>query len=406
MKSTVTRALKSLVGINSPRSSVFQTGAFHFLKNPATGTKTITPNSSLAIPAFYNAVDQVTNDIAKLPKSVYIKTEKGRQKDASHPVTTLINSEPSELLTAFMFWKMMTQSAILRGNGIALIHRNSVTAEISSLEFVHPDDLHNIKKHQGKLFYFIKGFSEPFTQEDILHIPGFSFNGVTGISVIAFAAQTLGIGANIQDFTYENFDKKGIGVGAIETEKSVTWENKKLIEDKIESKLSGHGRVKTLLLDEGMTYKSILMTPEDAKIIDSGKVNVIDICRYLNINPHKIKMLDGANYNVLELLSIEHASDSILPWSIKIIQECNRKFFSKNEKAKGYYVWFNDNILLRADLQTKGEYYSKMATVGALTRNEIRAFEELNHIDGLDEPLTPANTQTMSQINQKMKENE
>ena len=110
----------------------------------------------------------------------------------------------------------------------------------------------------------------------------------------------------------------------------------------------------------------------------------------------------------MEHQSISHVSDSILPWAIMNRQEYNSKLFSKLERKQGYQVLFNMNSLLQADKKTQIAWYMGMLLSGAMTRNEVRQLENLNQLDGLDEPLTPVNMQTMEQLMQqiKIKENE
>ncbi len=130
------------------------------------------------------------------------------------------------------------------------------------------------------------------------------------------------------------------------------------------------------------------------------------IAQFINISAHKVKVSGGLNYASVSMMNIEHASDSIQTWSIKVQQVCDRKLFSPAGEQTGYYVKFNDGILLRADQQTKGEYYSKMIQTGVFTRNEVRGFEEMNPLDGLDEPLTPANQFTQSQLAKQLEDDE
>ena len=54
-------------------------------------------------------------------------------------------------------------------------------------------------------------------------------------------------------------------------------------------------------------------------------------------------------------------------------------------------VEFDFNILLRGDMAARGTYYHQGIGDGWLTRNEARAREGLDPLDGLDEPLQPLN---------------
>lgn len=397
MANIVHRALTSL---NKPSGNPGESRSLGFPFwpfNPLKGNfgAALGHNAALTLPAYYNAVEQITNDIAKLPKAVYKKTGTNREKLGQHPVTYLINRAPNKLMTAFTFHKMMAQAAINRGNGIALINRNPNTAAVTSLEFIHPDDVRDIKLISGELYYFIK--DSVYTSDEVIHNTGYSDNGLVGVSVIKYAANVLGISLAAQKFSQETFENRGVGYAVIEADGDISATKKQEIENAVNSKLQGDGKIKSVMLDDGHKYKAIQINNQEAQLVEQGKLSIADICRFLNISPHKVKVLDDANYNALYMLNIEHASDSIQPWAIKFSQEYGRKLFTDNEK-KDHYVKMNDNILLRADLKTKGEWYSKAVQAGIYTRNEIRAMEELNALDGLDEPLTPVNTQIPAQI--------
>jgi HK97 family phage portal protein len=138
------------------------------------------------------------------------------------------------------------------------------------------------------------------------------------------------------------------------------------------------------MLDEGMKYKSISITPAEAEFLETNKYGVLEVCRWLNINPHKIKDFSAGNYANVYQQSIEHVQDSIIPWTTRIEQEVTRKTF---QKGSDKYFRMNVNALLRGDLTSKKDYYTAMTYAGVYTRNEIRALEEMNPIDGLDEIL-------------------
>ena len=94
----------------------------------------------------------------------------------------------------------------------------------------------------------------------------------------------------------------------------------------------------------------------------------------------------------------------MMPWAIKFEQEYDVKLFSQAEINTGYYIKANLTVLLRGDLKARAEFYSKLVLLGVITRNEARAFEDLNPLEGLEDPLTPVNTQTMEQIDMKLEQ--
>ena len=299
-----------------------------------------------------------------------------------------------------MFHFIMMQAVINRGNGLAQIVRNPTTGKAIALLFIHPDDVREIKVIDGKQWYYTT--SGVLQANDVIHILGYSSNGITGQSVISFAAETLGIAKSAQTFTAANFENKGLGFGVVETDKEVKNGVKQNIESAINNKLTAKGKIKTVMLDEGMSYKPITLNMQEVQLIEQGKFSVLDIARFLNISPRKLKDYSTNNYASAYQDSSDHVLDSLQPYIIKWQQEYDRKLFTPAEK-KDHYTRFNDSILLRGDLSAKGVYYNQMVFSGVMSRNEIRRLEELNDIDGLDDHLTPVNTMIPAQIEKNLK---
>lgn len=376
-------------------------GVFSFLGVSGSGLQ-VTHHNALSLSAVYNAVDQISNDIAKLPKGVFERNGADRDRMPGHAVDYLISKRPNSLMTQFSFHKAMVIAAILRGNGVAEIVRNPQTGKQVAFKFIHPDDIKDIKLKDGQLFYYIKGYSEPLTSEEVIHIPGFSVNGITGISIFKYAAENMATALAAEKFATDNFESKGLLAGLIKTEKAITAVGKKdQMGNAMEARLSRGGTHNIGVLDEGMDFMQIKANAQEAALIDWKKVSIEDVSRWFNMPPHKLKQLDKATYSNIEQQSLEYGSDTIAPWARKFEEEYDYKLFSEKERAT-VYVKFNTNALIRTDIKTKAEYYSKAINAGWHTRNEIRALEDYNGLDGLDEPLTPANALTQSQIKKNL----
>lgn len=349
--------------------------------------------TAFTLSAFYNGVDQLSNDIAKLPKSVKRKNGASREDYSEHPVNYLISNEPNSMMTAFDFWKLIVVCMIIKGNAYARIFRNEVTGKIESFIHLDSEDVLVFEK-DNKLYYTYKG--ETILSEDMLHYKAFSFNGKIGVSVIAFAAKQLGISIDAQNYQQDVYKDRGLGYGVIESDSDVTSGNKKAIEDGFSAKMSSQNKFKVPMLDNGMKYKSITVTPAEAQFLETNKNGVLEVCRWLNIAPHKLKVLDNSNFSNMQQQGIEHVQDSIVPWTMRLEQETGRKVFSDADKAVSAFIYFNVNALLRGDMEARKNFYTALVYAGVMTRNEARAFENMNPIDGLDEPLQPVNMQALS----------
>lgn len=350
-----------------------------------------TPKSALTLAAFYNGVDQLSNDIAKLPKAVFIKDGDKRKKHTQHPLNYLIATEPNELMTAFDFWKLVIVYVILKGNCYVEIVRGPATGIEESLIIRDIND-GDVFKTGDQLYYRYK--SRILDSSSVLHFKAFSLDGILGVSVIRFAAHNLGINLDAQKYASDIYSDKGIGYGVIESDKAIHKDTQKILSDAFSVKLSEKSKFKVPFLDEGLKYKPISITPEEAQFLEMNKHAVTEIARWLNIAPHKLKDLTNANYSNIQAQSIEHVQDSLLPWITRIEQELNRKMFDRIDDGI-LYVKLNEKVLLRGDLNARQAFYSVMVYTGVMTRNEVRALEDLDPLDGLDEPLTPVNMELL-----------
>jgi HK97 family phage portal protein len=367
-----------------------------FRANGISNVNQVNSSRALTVSAYYNAVDQISNDIAKTPFKVYRATGEGVETDSSHPVARLIGKEPSPLMTSFTFRKMLVQSAIHKGDGFAYIVRNNAGTPVE-LAYIDYYDVSDIKKYENQLYYSIKGFVNMIPGSDMLHVMGYSDNGLRGISVVNFMAQTLGISINAQEFAASSYENKAITSGVLETDKNINKDNKPLISNAFNDHMTSTKKHRTAVLDDGMKYKRITLTPAELEYLGTIKNGVVEVARFLNIAPHKLKDMANANYSSLEYLGIEHQQDCAMPWQLKIESECDRKLFTDSEK-QDRFTRFQNNAILRADIKSRADYYTKAIFSGYMSQNEVRKLENLPRIDGHDNLLTPVNAQTLAQI--------
>jgi HK97 family phage portal protein len=363
-------------------------------------------NSALTLSAFYCGIEVICNDFAKLPKGVFQKTPDGEgRQEIQHPVKHLINTRPNQYMIAFQFDKVMILDAILRGNGYAIKENNKNTAQITALQYVDQDKTPvEVVKSNNKLYYIIDG--QTYSSEDVIHIPGFSYNGIVGIGVVKHAARSLGIAMSSEEFAHDYYDGKGVGTGVLTTTKSMKDEAKTRYSAALSQMFGQKSKWVVPIIDEASNFEHIKVTPQEAQFLLSSEQGINEVARWLNINPSKLKHNKDINNSISESLERQHVNDSVLPWAIKAQQEYNAKLFSETEKLARIYTKFNIQSLLSADMSAQADYWFKLILIGVLDRNEVRALIERNPKDGLSDPLTPANAQVMQQILLKLEEQE
>lgn len=353
-----------------------------------------TPKTSLTLSAFFNGVDQLTKDVAKMPKSIYRKVDNVREKLKNHPAAYLLSSAPNDLMTSFDFWRVIVALMLLKGEAFVRIHRNKTSGEEEFFEILDNEKV-DVKKDKLKLFYKFEGKS--INSTDIFHFKGFTLNGIRGISVISFAAHNLGVQLDTQEYSGEIYSNRGLGYGVIETEQDVDNENKRKIVEGFKNRMNEKGSIKVAALDFGLKYKSISITPQEAQFLETGRFGIEDVARWLNMPVHKLKSLTDANFSTLEQQNIQYVVDCLMGWVVNIEAELNRKLFPKGHPHNDY-VKFSEKGFLRGDAKSQAEFYVRMVYAGIYSRNEVRELEDRNPLDGLDEVLTPVNMELMSHL--------
>lgn len=404
--SLLDRAFSSLVhrSASPDRGLTFAdnlTDLFSFATNSGIGP--VNHKTALRISAVYNAVEQISNDIAKIPFGVYSTENNQRNRVRNHPGDVIIAQEPNPIMTPFVFKKLIGVSLMLRGN--ALFHIQSVSNSRQIVKYIDWADVADVREKNFEIYYYCKGYDKPLMSSEVLHFKQFSLDGIVGISTIKYAAMQLGLSLKTQELSITNYENKGVRQGVIETDKILS-KGKDSIISGWRNAMAEKSADRVAVLDEGMKFKPITITPQELQLIEQSRFNVEDIARWFNIAPHKIKSLQQSTNNNIEQQSLDHVSDTIQPHVTNIEQEFAKKLLTTKEKAT-HFCKGNLNVLLRADIKSRGEYYSKMLTSGAYSRQEVRALEDLDKgPEFLGEFLTPVNTFTESQLLKNLQLNE
>lgn len=391
-------------GSVGPTSSLFDLLAFAGFGSK--GKRHVTYKEALKLPAFYNGVDQISGSMGIIPFQVFKRTAEGRERAYDHPVDRLLSAPDGSqgFLTPFIFKKMTQTSTLLRGNCLWRIKTGN--DGVQKLKYIPWDDVTDVRKIEAEngdisIVYITKNGN--LLASEVLHFKGYTDDGICGISVIRYACEQLGIALEIQDFSYTNFEHKGARQGVISTDRSVSVDAKKLLATGFKAAMDDKTPTRVAVLDENMQYTPIAVTPQEAQLIESARFTVEDIARWLNLPPHKIKSMQQSTNNNIEQQSLEYLSDTMQPWVTNFEEELTKKLFTETEK-KTLYVKGNMNVILRSDMKSKGEYYSKMVNSGIFLANEVRELEERNTLEGGDKLRIPVNTQTQEQIEAKLKE--
>ena len=384
---------------NNPRFSLNDPEAWDaFLAgNPsATGVR-VTRELALTYAPWWRGIDLLSNSFAKLPLEVYKKTPSGRKPDEKHPAYRLIRHDPNKFHTAFQFWKLLCSHALQTGNGYAHIDRDGAGRPLALVP-LNPEQV-TPAREGGKPIYLVQvegknGVPRKVAADEIFHLRGLSFDGLTGYSVYDKARESLGLGMAVRKYGAVFFRNDARPNVAIEMPQKL---NEKQIQEyrrvwnSLHSGLENEHRV--ALLHGGSKLQTYSIVARDAQMLETRQFEIREIALWIGIPAHKLGDSSKASYNSLEQENQDYLDDSLDPWLVRCEQECRAKLFSEEEKADGTHEAIYDRKkLVRANLADRSNYYQK-ATGNRpwMTPDEVREEEDLERLGGdsdmLKDPL-------------------
>ncbi|WP_415874692.1 phage portal protein [Clostridium sp.] len=342
--------------------------------------KNISEYNAITSTAVYACVRVIAETVASLPLPLYIRKTKGKEKAINHPLYYILHDLPNEEMTSFSFRETMMAHLLLWGNAYAEIVRDGA-GNIVELYPLHPDKMVVERDKETKRIrykYFIDNKQIIYAKEKIFHIPGLSFNGLTGISPISAAREAVGLALAVEEFGARFFGN-GARPGGILEHPGILKDPEKLRKQWEEVYRGVGNSHKVAVLEEGMKYHEIGIPPEDAQFLQTRKFQINEICRIYRVPPHLIGDLEHATFSNIEHQSIEFAVHTIRPWLVRWEQAINKCLLTPSERKK-YFAKFTIDGLLRGDFKTRMEGYAIGRQNGWYSANDIRELEDMNPI--------------------------
>jgi HK97 family phage portal protein len=350
----------------------------------------VTPWTALNYSAVFAAVRIISEAVSSLPLHLYERLPNGGKRRASGtPLYSLVHDAPNDEMGSLQWREASMAHLLLWGNCYSEIVRD-LEGNAVELWPLDPSQVKPTRTANGDLFYDVGG-KVALPRENVLHVSGLSFDGISGISPIAQARQSIGLALAIEQFGAGFFGRGARPGGILTFPGQLSSEARANLRRSFEDLHSGSGNShRVALLEQGLKWESIGVPPDDSQFLQSREFQVIEICRWFNLPPHKLKELAKMNYNSLEQMNVEFLTDTLRPWLVRWEQQLNRKLLRRQDRERFFFEHAVEGIL-RGDLQSRYTSYSIARNWGWLSVNEIREKENLNPVDGGDTYLTPQN---------------
>ena len=362
--------------------------SYSFFFGGTTSGKPVNEHTAMQMTAVYSCVRILAEAVAGLPLHLYKYTDNGgKEKALSHSLYFLLHDEPNPEMSSFVFRETLMTHLLLWGNAYAQIIRNG-KGEVIGLYPLMPNRMRVDRDNKGNLYYSyiryldeaptLNGITVTLRPSDVLHIPGLGFDGLVGYSPIAMAKNAIGLAMATEEYGAKFFANGAAPGGVLEHPGTIKDPQK--VKDSWNMAYQGSGNAhKVAVLEEGMKYQQIGISPEQAQFLETRKFQINEIARIFRVPPHMVGDLEKSSFSNIEQQSLEFVKYTLDPWVIRWEQAISRSLLSPSEK-KEYFSKFNVDGLLRGDYVSRMNGYATARQNGWMSANDIRELEDLDRI--------------------------
>ena len=363
-----------------------------WLAGPSSITgQSVSVDTAIQLSAVFACVRVKSEDIASLPLILYRRLERGKERATDHPLYAILHDQANPHMTALQFRETMACHVELRGNAFANIERNPD----GSVRWLWPLNPTRMDKPMlaadGRLLYrywLPNGQPAMLTQDEVFHLRGMSHDGIWGMSPIEVQRETFGNALAALEYGSRFFGNNANPSGVLQAKNRLSPEAAKRLStswnDAHQGLTNAH---RVAVLEEGIEWKQISISPEDAQYLETKKYSRSEIAGVYRVPPHKIGDLERSTFSNIEEQDIDYAKSTIRPMAKRWEAQVYMSLLLPSERPRYLAEHLMDD-LLRGKTLERFEAYQK---AWWMTGNEIRERENLNPIDGLDEPLLPVN---------------
>lgn len=353
---------------------------------------TVTDDKAMSLSAVFAALRFLSQVVGMLPCKTYREQSDGGKRPATtHPAYRVLATSPNPAMTPTVYKQAMEFNRWMGSKACAEIQWNmgGNVAAVWPLEYWRVE----VKADDG--FYFIVDGQRRVEPKDMIYVPLFTKDGLCPKPFLDYAVESLGLGITQQQAAALFFGNGSKPSGFLKhpsnppadqrTEFRRTW-------NETHGGPANVGKVGVVYGGWDYVPDSSAVSPINAQMLESRRFIVEEVARWFNIPPHLLRDLSRATYSNIEEQGIDFVRYTLLPILVSYEEEQNRKLLD----PPNLYCKFNANALMRGNAESRSNFYTRMAGIGAMTINKILESEEENPIgpDG-DARFVPVNMQTL-----------
>lgn len=358
--------------------------------------ETVTVENAVTVSTVVAIITVMSQDMSSIPLLLYARRGRAKFRAYDSMYYRLMHDRPNPEHTSMTFRELIVGHLIAWGNFYAQKIWND-SGDITELWPLRPDRMTVERKDGQKIYRYrtTSGDERIFFSDEVLHIPGFGFDGLIGYSRIALARNAIGLSMSTEKFGAKFFANGANPGVVIQHPKSMSEAAYKHLKESWEQEHKGvENSHRFAILEEGATIDKIGIPPEDAQFIETRKFQSVEINKILGpLPPHMIGEVErstswGTGIDSQEQGYINH---TLFPYGVRIEQNLTHQLLLERDREGGLFYEHLFDAFLRGDITTRFESYVKAINNGIMSPNEARAKENMNPYKEGDVYWRPAN---------------
>jgi len=350
----------------------------------------VTEETALQVSAVWACVKLLSETVSSLPVNVYRKTDNGRELANDFWFAKLMAYKPNRYQNKLEFFETMTLNLALHGNAYAKITR--VNGEIKSLlPLMSAQVLPSLLPDGSVVYEYTDGTNvDVLSSESVWHVKLYG-NAIVGKSPLAFGRNIIGIAQAAEKTVTKIYQNGGKPSGVLSMDRLLTPEQRAQVRENFSTLTTGTDE-RLLVLENGMKFEQVSLSPQDIELLASRKFQLEEICRWFGVPSILVNDTSGSTAwgSGIEQLVSGFYKLNLRPYLERYEIAVNTGLFSRSESAE-YEFEFDFEGLLRSDFKSRLDAYRTGVAGTIMTPNEARTMEGLPRVAGGDTLLSQVN---------------
>lgn len=340
-------------------------------------------------PSVRSVIDFVARNLAQLHLKLYDRvSDTDRKRVEDHPAAQVLAYPDDRVTREAFIYRLVTDFLIYdnafvlklrpsNGNGRLFLVRLPPSAVVVAGGRITPDQY---------IVYRWDGSPVTVRPEDMLHWYGYAPDDpLVGMSKLETLRQELSSDMAIQAALVD-LAQNGLKGGYIERPLEASEASPEALARIAEQWRAGKLRGDPIL-DEGMKFVQMGVTPEDAELQTARKFTMEQVASLYGVPLLAMGIGDGSPADQRKLVY----QDVLPPLGDQLACQLTADLLREEWGAPSLYWEFDYNTKLQGDLENRYPQFTASAGAPWLTRNEVRAKENLPPIEGADDLILPLN---------------